>query len=70
MKQDLNNSQHFTADSGNVFRRIADSLVVGEDLWLGYTYYINLELLPSPKLEVISDYEEIPLEEAFPEEEI
>lgn len=46
-----------------ILRRIADKIIFGNELYLGYTYYINGKLLPEPKLEVPEDYEEVlPLE--------
>lgn len=63
MTQDKKNPQHWTADEGKTFQRIADKLIFGEEIYLGYTYYINGEKLPEPKLEVIEDYEEIDIPE-------
>jgi len=47
------------ADEGKILRRISDKLLRGEELPLGYTYYINGELLAEPHLEVPEDYEEV-----------
>ena len=54
---------HIIADEGKVLRRIADKLDVGSDYWLGYTYYINGEKLPEPRLEVPEDFEELLIED-------
>ena len=47
------------ADEGKQLRRIADKLLRGEELTLGYTYYINDQRLDEPHLEVPEDYEEV-----------
>lgn len=59
MTQDIHNPSHWTADEGKIFKRIADGLEYGEEIFLGYTYYINGQKLPQPKLEVIEDFEEV-----------
>lgn len=52
-----------TAEKHLALRRIADKVIFGNEVYLGYTYYINGKLLPEPKLEVPEDYEEVlPLE--------
>lgn len=47
------------AEEGKLLRRISDGLLVGNRLSLGYTYYINNELLDEPLLELPEHYEEI-----------
>lgn len=59
MTQDKNNKAHWIADEGKVFKRISDGIVFGNEIYLGYTYYINGQKLPEPKLEVIEDFEEV-----------
>lgn len=59
MTQDKNNKAHWIADEGKVFKRISDGFIFGNEIYLGYTYYINGEKLPEPKLEVIEDFEEV-----------
>ena len=59
MTQDKENKAHWIADEGKVFRRISDGFIFGNEIYLGYTYYINGEKLPEPKLEVIEDFEEV-----------
>ena len=59
MTQDKTNTIHYIADEGKVFRRIADQVVFGSEIYLGYTYYIGGEKLSEPKLEVIEDFEEV-----------
>lgn len=59
MTTDTNNPNHIIADEGKVFRRIADNLIFGDELWLGKTYYIGGEELATPKDESPEDYEEI-----------
>ena len=41
MKQDENNSKHYVADDGKVFRRKYDRQVFGSELYLGFTYYLG-----------------------------
>ena len=59
MTQDKTNAIHYISDEGKVFRRIADQVVFGSEIYLGYTYYIGDEKLSEPKLEVIEDFEEV-----------
>ena len=59
MTQDKSNAIHYIADEGKVFRRISDQVVVGSEIYLGYTYYIGGVKLSEPKLEVIEDFEEV-----------
>ena len=51
--------QHIIADNGKVFKRIEDGLLYGNEIWLGYTYYIGGVKLEEPHLEVAEDFEEI-----------
>ena len=59
MTVDKNNSKHIIADEGKVFKRKSDGFIYGEEIYLGYTYYLNGEKLSEPKLEVIEDFEEV-----------
>ena len=59
MTVDKNNSKHIIADKGKVFQRISDGFIFGNEIYLGYTYYLNGQKLSEPKLEVIEDFEEI-----------
>lgn len=59
MRIDENNNQHIYAEEGKVFRRISDGTVFGTELWLGYTYYLDGELLLEPLWELPEHYEEI-----------
>ena len=59
MTQDKENKAHWIADEGKVFKRISDGFIFGNEIYLGYTYYLNGEKLPEPKLEVIEDFEEV-----------
>ena len=59
MTQDKDNKAHWIADEGKVFKRISDGFIFGNEIYLGYTYYLNGEKLQEPKLEVIEDFEEI-----------
>lgn len=53
--------EHITikASEGKVFRRIADGVIFGNEIILGYTHYLGGKKLDSPKWEVPSDFEEI-----------
>lgn len=59
MTVDKNNSKHIIADEGKVFKRISDGFIFGNEIYLGYTYYLNGKKLTEPKLEVIEDFEEV-----------
>ena len=59
MTVDKNNSKHIIADKGKVFQRKSDGFIFGNEIYLGYTYYLNGKKLSEPKLEVIEDFEEI-----------
>ena len=59
MTQDKNNKAHWIADEGKVFKRISDGFIFGNEIYLGYTYYLNGKKLQEPKLEVIEDFEEV-----------
>ena len=59
MTQHKNNKDHWFADDGKVFKRISDGFIFGNEIYLGYTYYLNGEKLTEPKLEVIEDFEEV-----------
>ena len=59
MKIDELNNRHLIADEGKVLRRISDSWTAGSEIYLGYTYYLNGELLEEPLLELPEHYEEV-----------
>ena len=59
MTVDKNNSKHIIADEGKVFKRKSDGFIYGEEIYLGYTYYIGGKKLDEPHLEVVEDFEEI-----------
>ena len=59
MTQDKENKAHWIADEGKVFKRISDGFIFGNEIYLGYTYYLNGEKLSEPKLEIIEDFEEV-----------
>lgn len=42
-----------------IFKKFSDGLIFDNEIYLGYTYYINSKKLPEPKLEVIEDFEEV-----------
>ena len=47
------------ASEGKVFRRISDGFIFGNEINLGYTYYLNGEKLEEPLLEFPERFEEI-----------
>jgi len=53
------------ADEGKSLRRKNSNDVFGDELWLGYSYYIDGKKLDEPHLDVPEDFEEIdtPVEE-------
>lgn len=53
------------ADEGKVFRRKGTEDIFGDEVWLGYSYYINGVKQDPPHLDVPEDFEEIdaPIEE-------
>lgn len=59
MTQYKDNKAHWIADEGKVFKRKSDGFIFGNEIYLGYTYYLNGEKLPEPKLEFIEDFEEV-----------
>lgn len=44
---------------GKVFRRISDGFIFGNEINLGYTYYISGKKLEEPLLELPEHFEEI-----------
>lgn len=64
MKTDELNNRHLIAEEGKILRRISDGWVAGHEIYLGYAYQINGEILDKPLLELQEHYEEIddPLE--------
>lgn len=53
------NDNHIIADNGKVFRRIADGMNYGREIYLGYSYYIGGVKLDEPHLDTPEDFEEI-----------
>lgn len=47
------------ASEGKVFRRISDGFIFGNEINLGYTYYLNGKKLDEPLLELPEHFEEI-----------
>lgn len=71
MTIDPKDSKHIIADEGKVFQRIADEMIYGEEIYLGYSYYIGGVLLTTPHEDKYEDFQEIdkPIEEEEVEEE-
>ena len=47
------------ASEGKVFRRISDGFIFGNEIHLGYTYYLGGKKLEEPLLELPEHFEEI-----------
>lgn len=65
MKIDESNSNHLIADLGKVLQRISDGQIFGEEIHLGYTYYLGGKLLPEPLLELPEHFIEIDTPEEY-----
>lgn len=68
MKTDKLNSRHLIADEGKVLRRISDNWIAGNEIYLGYTYYLNGEQLAEPLWELPEHYEEIDELDTIPDD--
>ena len=66
---DPNNERHIIADEGKAFRRIISNELFGPEMYLGYSYYIGGVLQDPPHLDVIEDFEEVPIPEPEESEE-
>ena len=65
MKIDKDSPSHIIAEDGMVFQRIRDDSIFGPEVWLGYTHYINGELLEEPLLELPEHFREIEAPKEF-----
>lgn len=68
MKIDQTAPNHIIAESGKIFRRISDKQLFGEEIYLGYTYYLHNERLDEPLLEIPEHFEEIDIPEEYLED--
>ncbi len=59
MTIDPKNEKHIIADDGKVFQRIVSKENYGEEIYLGYSYYIGGVLQDPPHKDEIEDFEEI-----------
>ncbi len=57
------------ANEGKVIRRIVSDEIMGEEFWLGYSYYIGGILQDPPHQDVLEDFDEIDKPEDWPEPE-
>lgn len=55
----MENNKIIKAQEGKVFRRISDGFIFGNEISLGYTYYLNGQKLGQPLLELPEHFEEI-----------
>lgn len=51
------------ASEGKVLRRKSDGYIAGQEIYLGYTYYLNGIKLVEPLLELPEHYEEVDVPE-------
>ena len=65
MRIDIGNENHIIAENGKVFKRISDGIIFGEEIHLGYAYYIGGVLLPEPLLELPEHFEEVEVGESI-----
>lgn len=61
-------TNHLIASEGKILRRISDNWIAGQELYLGYTYYLAGKKLDEPLLELPEHYEEIDIPEEFKEQ--
>lgn len=64
---DPTNPNHIIAEEGMVFKRKEHSDIFGNEIYLGYSYYIDGILQDPPHRDVPEDFEEIPEPEDEPE---
>lgn len=50
---------HIIADEGKVFRRIVSGEIFGNEIYLGYSYYIGGVLQDPPYKDVPEDFDEV-----------
>lgn len=60
--------QALVADEGKWLRRISDGFIYGEEIALGYSYYIGGKELENPHLDIENDFEEVGIEDVPAEE--
>lgn len=53
------------ASEGKVLRRISDNQMFGNEIYLGYTYFLSGTKLVEPLLELPEHYEEVDISEEF-----
>lgn len=53
------------ASEGKVLRRKSDGYIAGQEIYLGYTYYIGGTKLVEPLLELPEHYEEVDIPKEF-----
>ena len=61
-------TNHLIASGGKILRRISDNWIAGQELYLGYTYYLAGKKLDEPLLELPEHYEETDIPEEFKEQ--
>lgn len=59
----IQEGKHIIADKGKHFRRISSQEDYGNELYLGFTYYIGGVLQSPPHEDVAEDFEEVPNED-------
>ena len=57
------------ADEGKIIKRKNSEDELGDEVWLGYSYYLNGVKLDIPHLDIPEDFEEVEISEEIEEEE-
>lgn len=65
----IQDGNHIIAEDGKVFRRIVSGELYGNEIYLGYSYYIGGVFQDPPHLDVAEDFEEIDSSEEISDEE-
>lgn len=56
---DIKDCTVLIAEKGKIFKRKNSEDELGDELWLGYSYYLNGVKLDTPHLDTPDDFEEI-----------
>lgn len=59
MRTDEHDNKHLIADEGKQLRRVSDGWIAGNEVFLGYSYYLDGKPLDAPLLDRACDFEEV-----------